>query len=303
MKVAAVFATYNRPDIAAACIRALLAGQRAPDHIIVADNASTPKTREVLGRAAAAAPANVEVLAIPTNLGNAGGVALAVKTAFDKYAADAVWILDDDSLPDPSALGYLCAPDAQSGLQCSLVLDNTTGDLAWPVLVIEGGGRERLARTLAELPQTSRFRVSRAWLGAMIPRRVYVKAGPIDEGMFLRGEDEDYPRRMAALGETFIASRDSILRHPPVGQVKMLCLPGLRLVVEPDLRGDKLYYRVRNGAYIIKRDSGAFKALVWVLLQYAARFGCLHIRDGQRDFWSGVRDGWQGVLGRRRCRD
>ncbi len=302
MKVAAVFATYQRPEIAAACIRALLAGERAPDHVIVTDNASTRETREALNQAAATAPAAVEVMASPTNLGNAGGVALAVKAAFEKYDVDAVWILDDDSMPDHSALAYLCAPDAPSGLQCSVVLDNTTGELAWPVLAIDDSGRERLARTLAELPRAPRFRVGRAWLGALIPKRFYEQAGPIDGNMFLRGEDEDYPRRIAALGETFVASRDSILRHPPVGRVQLLSLFGQRFVVEPDLRGDKLYYRIRNGIYIIKRESGALKAFLWLVLQYGARGGCFHLSHGQRDFWTGARDGWMGVLGQRGAR-
>jgi GT2 family glycosyltransferase len=103
-KVAAVVVTYNRRDLLLESLAAVLAQTAAPDMVIVVDNASED------GTAAAVRDKfpRVHLAELWRNCGGAGGFAAGVALAL---AGDAglIWLMDDDTVPDPGALSALLA--------------------------------------------------------------------------------------------------------------------------------------------------------------------------------------------------
>lgn len=294
LKIAAVFASYNRKDVALECLQRLHAQSRPPDMVVVGDNASadgSPQALRAVGWDA------VEVVDIGDNLGNAGAVELAMDRAFDK-GADAVWILDDDSWPRPAALEAMLAGPWDPGLVLHpLQEDPRTGRFTWPLQVMGGGGEVTLVEAAAELPPGDRVSSRGVWTGALVPRGVREKVGPVNGDLFIRGEDEEYPWRIEQAGFREAAVPAAVMDHPGPDNLVMWSCAGRRLFIERGLADWKLYYKVRNMVWLKRRQAGAFAAIAMALAYAAAiaRIDGIH----RLAVWSvAVRDGWRSRLGR-----
>ena len=101
--VAAVVVTYNRRALLAECIDCLR-GQTAPVDILVIDNASTDGTGDMLRDMAARGELVYENTG--GNLGGAGGFQRGMELAV-KLGYEYLWVMDDDSMPTPTALEAL----------------------------------------------------------------------------------------------------------------------------------------------------------------------------------------------------
>jgi rhamnopyranosyl-N-acetylglucosaminyl-diphospho-decaprenol beta-1,3/1,4-galactofuranosyltransferase len=101
-RVIAVVVTYNRRDLLLEALAAVVAQTRPADAVIVVDNASTD------GAAAAVRGQfpSVRVAELATNTGGAGGFACGIALALDA-SADLIWLMDDDTVPEPGALQAL----------------------------------------------------------------------------------------------------------------------------------------------------------------------------------------------------
>ena len=104
-RVAAVVVTYNRRELLAECIACLRAQRGAECEILVVDNASTDGTAELLREQAGP---DLTVHTADRNLGGAVGFALGADLAV-QAGYDALWLMDDDTLPEPDALSALLA--------------------------------------------------------------------------------------------------------------------------------------------------------------------------------------------------
>lgn len=108
-RIAAVVVTYNRKELLLQCVQHLLDQQKAECDVLVVDNASTDGTAQA-----------VEQISSPRlfyrntgeNLGGAGGFHFGMRWAVEE-GYDYVWIMDDDSLPQPQALAALWAAHEQ----------------------------------------------------------------------------------------------------------------------------------------------------------------------------------------------
>ena len=98
-RVVAVVVTYNRRDLLTEALSAVLAQSRAPDAVLVIDNASTDGTTEMVR----ARFPSVRLATARRNTGGAGGFAYGLALALAD-AADLVWLMDDDTVPEPGAL-------------------------------------------------------------------------------------------------------------------------------------------------------------------------------------------------------
>lgn len=101
-RVIAVVVTYNRRELLLEALAAVCAQSRAPDEVIVVDNASTD------GSAAAVRSRfpSVQLAELSANTGGAGGFACGAALAL-AGAADLIWFMDDDTVPGPDALAAL----------------------------------------------------------------------------------------------------------------------------------------------------------------------------------------------------
>jgi rhamnopyranosyl-N-acetylglucosaminyl-diphospho-decaprenol beta-1,3/1,4-galactofuranosyltransferase len=101
-RVIAVIVTYNRRDLLLESLAAVRVQDRQPDAVIVVDNASTDGTTAAVR---AGFPA-VSLATLGENYGGAGGFAYGLARALAD-GADLVWLMDDDTVPEPGALGAL----------------------------------------------------------------------------------------------------------------------------------------------------------------------------------------------------
>jgi rhamnopyranosyl-N-acetylglucosaminyl-diphospho-decaprenol beta-1,3/1,4-galactofuranosyltransferase len=103
-RVFAVVVTYNRRELLLESLAAAAAQSRLPDAVIVVDNASTD------GSAAAVREQfpSAALAELPENTGGAGGFACGVALAL-AGAADLIWLMDDDTVPEPTALAEMLA--------------------------------------------------------------------------------------------------------------------------------------------------------------------------------------------------
>ncbi|MDB6080648.1 MAG: hypothetical protein JWO82_4395 [Akkermansiaceae bacterium] len=296
--IAAVFSSFNRKQVALQCLDRLRHQTRPLDLVVAGDNASTDGSREAF--AALEWPA-LHVVNTGDNLGNAGAVQAAMEKAFE-LGADAVWILDDDSWPRPDALAALVA-DWHGGatVRHSLQIDPRSGAYSWPLPVKMPDGAWKTITSPAEWPGPAIVASRVSWTGALVPRAAREAAGPILGDLFIRGEDEEYPHRLAAAGFSFEAVRDSVLDHPSATGLRHWRLMGKEFWFEPGLGGWKLYYEVRNNVWLqLNREHSAPRAVLIALLHAAAL-----LTHGPRSaatagiWWSAVCDGFAGKLGRR----
>lgn len=102
-RIVAVMVAYNRAELLQEALRALLSQTRPVDDIVVIDNASTDDSFEVARREAPGA----HVIRLTENTGGAGGFAAGIALALAECAPDWVWVMDDDTIPTPTALEAL----------------------------------------------------------------------------------------------------------------------------------------------------------------------------------------------------
>lgn len=297
--VAAVFVTMNRSEIAGICLARLEAQTRRPEKVFVINNASTDRTGAMLREAGASSGGWIEEIPLEENLGNAGGMEIAMEAAFSS-GYQAVWILDDDSWPEPEALARLLAPDLpESTVRSCKVVDLATGALSWPLQVPDRDGW-RLLEGHDPLPEGAVIRIRRSWLGALIPHAVFLAVGPVEGRLFLRGEDEDYPRRIEQSGFPVFMVTDSILHHPPSGRMNHWEIAGRSITLESGLSGDKLYYRLRNAWWMVRRDRGLIEASLVVVFHGLALWRWESSVSWLPVWWEAARDAFLDRLGKRR---
>jgi GT2 family glycosyltransferase len=99
--VVAVVVTWNRAALLAQCLAAVTSQSRPPKRVVVVDNASTDSTPQVL-----AGHPDCQVVRLRHNTGGAGGFAAGLRAA-TQGESDLVWLLDDDTMPEPDALAEL----------------------------------------------------------------------------------------------------------------------------------------------------------------------------------------------------
>jgi GT2 family glycosyltransferase len=99
--VVAVVVTWNRRDLLQESLAALRAQAHPPAAIVVVDNASTDGTSELLDSSYASEP-GLDVIHLRENTGGAGGFTVGVERALAHHP-DLVWLLDDDTVPTPTA--------------------------------------------------------------------------------------------------------------------------------------------------------------------------------------------------------
>jgi GT2 family glycosyltransferase len=112
-QVVAVVVAHDRRELLAHALHAL-ADQTAPlARVVVVDNASTDGSAEVARGVAAARGLPLDLLALPRNTGGAGGFAAGLARALHGRDPHLVWLMDDDTVPTPTALAELLAARAR----------------------------------------------------------------------------------------------------------------------------------------------------------------------------------------------
>lgn len=193
-RVGAVVVTYNRREMLGQCIERLLA-QTIPCDVLVVDNASTDGTgewmEEICGR-----NQKVQYRNTGKNLGGAGGFNAGMRWAVEAGYTH-VWIMDDDTLPEPHALEMLLEADG--------LLGGEYGFLSSVALWTDGRecrmNRQKLKKAYYERVELLEHGIILAeqatFVSCLFRAEVIAKAGlPITE-FFIWGDDIEYTRRLS----------------------------------------------------------------------------------------------------------
>lgn len=112
ISVCAIVVTYNRRLLLEECLRAVLGQTRPVATLIVIDNASSDGTAEMLQQSGLLNEGRVQYVALPANVGGAGGFRRGLETGL-LLAPDWLWLMDDDTIPSPAALEELLSAEAR----------------------------------------------------------------------------------------------------------------------------------------------------------------------------------------------
>jgi GT2 family glycosyltransferase len=249
VRVVAVVVAYNRCDLLVAALDALAAQTRAADAVIVVDNASSDDS----AAAAREHAIRAEVLLLGRNTGGAGGFAAGIAHATapisDAPPADFVWIMDDDTIPTPTALAELLA--AREAYQ------ELTGD----AVAVAGSkavwvdGREHPMNTPRPRPRVSAVQADAAAAVGAVPVRsssfvsmlidttaVRAEGLPVAD-YFIWNDDFEYSTRLL---------RRRVGLYVPASVVEHRTVKFGGTDVDP---GARFYYEVRNKIWLFTRSS------------------------------------------------
>lgn len=129
-KIAAIIVTYNRCELLEKVLICLSEQTRAPDTVFIIDNASTDQTNIIVdGLKKRLGTLKIEYTKLAKNIGGAGGFYTGAKIAYEAEF-DALWFMDDDTMPQTTALEFLeedlltfeAIEGYQPGFACSTVL-------------------------------------------------------------------------------------------------------------------------------------------------------------------------------------
>ena len=209
---------------------------------------------------------DVEVIALPENLGWAGGNNVGMRLAVERGFAY-VCLLNNDTVLDPSAIEMLLAAVAVIGRPCLLhpTIAYFDDPAKWQLYPRPHPSGDPVIEEL----ESSHDIVTMDWAyGAclLFPASVLRRVGLLDERFFLQLEEIDYYKRAEALGiGSFCARRARILHKESVS------FGGL-------ITDTKTYYQVRNGMLLAEKHTssvGGFmrdaRNILWSLYKQAGQ--------------------------------
>jgi GT2 family glycosyltransferase len=203
----ALVLTHNAPQSLARCLSAIAAQTERPQGIVVVDNDSNPP---VLVTLLPPGGAPTQVLRSATNLGPAGGWAIALREFLSSDFSHA-WVMDDDIVPEPECLATLWAAADEDPARAFVV----------PASIQPDGTVGRWG----------------SWCGFVIAREIVEKVGLPREELFWWAEDTEYCHwRIPQAGFKRRLIEEAVVHHDAIRQ-------------GGDLPTWKYYYESRNMLY------------------------------------------------------
>ena len=251
MGVCAVVVTHNRRELLAECLGAIAAQTRPPARVVVVDNASADGTRTMVETSFPA----VELLVLGTNTGAAGGFHAGVLAAA-RGDQDWLWLMDDDTIPETDALERLLARTATPGLPSPSLL---VSRVVWTDGRLHPMNQPEPSMADMDVFMAAVERGLVPVRGATFPSLLVSRAaverhGPPRPGFFVWADDIDFTQRILRREPGYLVP-DSIAVHKTATAHR------------PWEGGQRFYYAVRNGVFILRGDTLDRREKVrWLLL-------------------------------------
>lgn len=282
LTVTAIVVSYNRAGLLQECLDALAAQTRQPDRVIVIDNASTDGAADVAKRH----PLQPEVTVLDHNVGGAGGFCAGIARALaddadnrSQQANHYVWLMDDDTIPTPTALEQLLAAAGEAREHNGV----------WPAVLgskaLWTDGREHLMnkprprtwRTLgaAKLQQSAEaFQVrSLSFVSCLINARIIESAHALPRAAyFLWNDDYEYTTKLLRRATGYYVPASEVMHKTKVFGSSD---------ADP---GERFFFEVRNKLWILRFSRGNFTAAEYteLLLKTLRRWVLTYWRSPDR---------------------
>jgi len=284
-RVAVVVVTYNRKALLVECLEALLHQTRAPERILVIDNAATDGTPELLAQTGFLNEPSIWYQRLEENLGGAGGFEIGMRLAYSHLDCDWFWLMDDDTIPTPAALEELLAASRSLARWNPAVLASRVEYWAEPNEICNlprfrvnspWGKNEPPERLMAVAAAGSLPIRNVTFVAPMISRAAVEKYGFPVGGYFIYADDIEYTGRILKneFGAMVLAS---VVRHKTNPAVLPEQTPPPRF-----------FYHIRNTIWMV-RVSGAYSGsenLVFIMHTAAIT---MHFLVAHRFSWQSVK--------------
>ncbi|NDU77928.1 glycosyltransferase [Actinomadura sp. DSM 109109] len=243
-RVTAVVVTHNRRALLVEALDALARQTRPPDAVTVVDNASSDGTPALVRDRYP----HVDLVELAVNTGGAGGFAAGIARALDAPAAAGglIWLMDDDTVPEPEALAALLGARERAPGEPALVASR----------VVWTDGRDHPMNTPRVKPGASRAELadaaeagcspvrSASFVSVLVDAEAVRESGPPVADYFLWNDDFEFTTRLLR-GRRGLYCPASVVVH------KTRTFGGTD--ADP---GDRFYYEVRNKLWLFTRSRG-----------------------------------------------
>lgn len=233
MTIAAVVVTYNRLSLLKECLEAISLQTCKVNSIIVVNNASTDGTTEYLQQLD---DKQMIVKSLEKNIGGAGGFAEGIAIA-TKMNVDAIWIMDDDTIPQTDALEHLVGilnQHENTGFVNSKVVwtDGNIHQMNIPGYVHHddlGGGLYAIR--------------SASFVSLLVPSKIVREVGLPYREFFIWVDDAEFTSRIVKAGYKGYFTTSSVVVH------KTATNYGASIKTATPESAWKFYYYMRNGIF------------------------------------------------------
>jgi GT2 family glycosyltransferase len=294
MRVGVVIVNYNGARYIGECLESLRAQSRAPDGVLVVDNASKDGSPELI----ASHFTDVALVRSPSNLGFAGAVNVGIRWC-QARGDDAVLVLNPDTVVDSQALNRLVDAARRHPRACLTplivradrpgVVASYAGTLVW----WRGRVAPRyLGQSVGDQPHGDvRMKIANGAC-VLLPLSIVGEVGLFDESYFLYFEDVDYFERLGRAGfETWYVPDARVLHHESRATGGRTSPLGL-------------YYFIRNRHHFVHKFKRGTVSYVIFLAYEAADAARRAVLLGARGSFGlaaavirGTLHGWSGRLG------
>jgi GT2 family glycosyltransferase len=272
------------------CLDALAQQTVRAAQILVVDNASSDGSADM----AAAHPVAATVLRLHTNIGGAGGFAVGIRHAVEVMHADAVWLMDDDTVPSAGALAELL----DAARRYPGTVDLVSSRVVWT------DGRDHPMNTPRRRPWADRHaRSAAAAIGAipirsssfvstLISSRAIRRTGLPIADYFLWNDDFEFSCRLLRHGVGLLIPA-SVVQHRTA-------------IFGYGDPGERFYFEIRNKFWMLTRSSAlgpiervayaGSTARRWTVTVIRSPRRRLLVRAGRRGLRDGVARGPRNTI-------
>jgi GT2 family glycosyltransferase len=240
--VAAVVVSYNRRELLLETLAALRDQTSPPAMTIVVDNASSDGSAE----AASEAFPDVSIVRLPENVGGAGGFAAGLASAIEDEGAALVWLMDDDTVPTPTALHELLAARRHAPAGAEVFAsevrwtDGRLHPMNMPRVRPFASARSRAAAAAFDCYPIR----SASFVSILVDARAVRRVGLPIADYFLWNDDFEFTARILRRSRGYVCRRSRVIHKTRVfGSTD----------VDP---GARFYLEVRNKVWVILRSPG-----------------------------------------------
>lgn len=245
-KINAVIVTYNRKELLAECLIAVINQSYEINKIFVIDNASTDGTKEWINEEYASSD-KIKLLSLTKNYGGAGGFYYGIRQAF-LDGCDWVWAMDDDTIPLPNSLEEL--------ISAREVINGTISFLASAVYGPEGEPMNvpTVSESVAKngykdwyyYLNDSIVKIDSATLVSLLINSNAIKEfGAPHPGFFIWGDDSEYTLRLTRnYGPAYFVGKSRVLH-------KRFGAKNLSMIDEDNKNRLNLYYHLYTNRMVV----------------------------------------------------